>query len=545
VQINSEIQYLFSSPGRKALLEGLEALSYLATTIGLGGLAFGVYCYLRDADWQVYSQLNKRSEDLRRLIIENVDLGTAWPLHEVKGLSKQQIIQRSIIFDSVTHLFEEVFKAYQRSSTKLRREQYEGWQEAMLEYAFKPSYREWWRKGDFGRLGNQLDPEFQRLIRSIIARAEKIYGLFERLEAGEWIDDPECEKTGYLKSEIMQWFKVLTVSSQPKYANTRMTHAIHVHHYGGPEALEWDEVEVPAPGPGEIAIRQTAIGLNFIDVYQRKGLYPQAGFPFIPGSEGAGVVTALGQGVSGLQVGDRVAYAGPLGAYAEARLLPADRAVKLPGGISDEIAAASMLKGMTAEYLLRQTYHVGPGTVMLYHAAAGGVGLIACQWAAALGATVIGTAGSAEKAALAKAHGCAQVINYRTENFVEAVKAYTNDKGVDVVYDSVGKDTFPGSLDCLRPRGLWVSFGNASGPVPEFSILLLSQKGSLYATRPSLFHYIATREALAASANGLFEAISSGKVRIAVDQRYPLKDAGLAHRDLEARRTTGSTVLLP
>lgn len=324
-----------------------------------------------------------------------------------------------------------------------------------------------------------------------------------------------------------------------------MTHAIRVHHTGGPEVLEWEEIDVGVPGPGELKLRQTAIGLNFIDIYMRRGLYPQPSYPFIPGSEGAGVVDAVGEGVDGFRIGDRVAYAGPAGSYAEERLIAADRAVKLPDGISDELAAASLLKGMTAQYLLRQTYRVGPETVLLFHAAAGGVGLIAGQWAAALGATVIGTVGSAEKAELARRHGCAHVINYRQEDFVEAVKAYTGGKGVDVVYDAVGKDTFPGSLDCLKRRGLWVSFGNASGPVPEFSILLLSQKGSLFATRPSLFDYTATRDDLMAAANELFDVILSGQVKIAVDQRYALKQAVSAHRDLEERRTTGSTVLLP
>jgi NADPH2:quinone reductase len=253
----------------------------------------------------------------------------------------------------------------------------------------------------------------------------------------------------------------------------------------------------------------------------------------------------VGQGVKGLKAGDRVAYAGPLGAYAEERLIAADRVVKIPKGISDEIAASIMLKGMTAQYLLRRTYVVGPKTTLLFHAAAGGVGLIACQWAASLGATVIGTVGSAGKALIARAHGCAHVINYREEDFVTMVKAYTDGKGVDVVYDSIGKDTFPGSLDCLKPLGLWVSFGQASGPVPEFKITLLSQKGSLYATRPSIVHYTATRKDLVATANDLFDVVSSGKVKVAVNQTYPLAEAARAHRDLEARLTTGSTVLLP
>jgi NADPH2:quinone reductase len=324
-----------------------------------------------------------------------------------------------------------------------------------------------------------------------------------------------------------------------------MTHAIRVHEYGGPEVLKWEEAEVGQPGPGEVRIKQTAVGLNFIDVYQRTGFYPQASLPFVPGSEGAGVVTAIGEDVKGLKVGDRVAYAGPVGAYAEERLIVADRVVRIPKGITDEIAASIMLKGMTAQYLLRRTYVVGPKTTLLFHAAAGGVGLIACQWAASLGATVIGTVGSAGKALIARAHGCAHVINYREEDFVTMVRAYTDGKGVDVVYDSIGKDTFPGSLDCLKPLGLWVSFGQSSGPVPDFKITLLSQKGSLYATRPSLVHYTATRKDLAASANDLFEVVGSGKVKVSVNQTYPLAEARRAHEDLEARLTTGSTVLLP
>ena len=292
-------------------------------------------------------------------------------------------------------------------------------------------------------------------------------------------------------------------------------------------------------------IRQTAIGLNFIDIYGRTGLYPQPSFPFIPGMEGAGVVTAVGEGVRDLKVGRRVAYAGQIGAYAEERLIAADRVVKLPDKIDDRIAASIMLKGMTAQYLLRRTYKVGAKTTLLFHAAAGGVGLIACQWAASLGATVIGTVGSAGKALTARAHGCAHVINYREEDFVTMVKAYTDGKGVDVVYDSIGKDTFPASLDCLKPLGLWVSFGQASGPVPEFKITLLSQKGSLFATRPSIGSYTATRKDLVETAKDLFDVVGSGKVRITVNQTYPLADAARAHADLEARLTTGSTLLLP
>jgi NADPH:quinone reductase len=324
-----------------------------------------------------------------------------------------------------------------------------------------------------------------------------------------------------------------------------MKQAIRVHAYGGPEVLKWEKVEVGEPGPGEVRVRQTAIGLNYIDVYARTGFYPQPSLPFIPGIEGAGVVTAVGEGVKELKVGRRVAYAGPIGAYAEERLIAADRVVRLPAALSDEVAASIMLKGMTAQYLLRRTYQVGPQTTLLLHAAAGGVGLIACQWATSLGATVIGTVGSAGKALIARAHGCAHVINYREEDFVTMVKAYTKGQGVDVVYDSIGKDTFPGSLDCLKPLGLWVSFGQASGLVPDFKITLLSQKGSLYATRPSIGNYTSTRKDLVATANDLFEVVGSGKVKIAVNQTYPLAEAARAHRDLEARLTTGSTVLLP
>ncbi|MGA7371648.1 MAG: quinone oxidoreductase [Methyloceanibacter sp.] len=324
-----------------------------------------------------------------------------------------------------------------------------------------------------------------------------------------------------------------------------MTQAIRVHAYGGPEALKWEVIEVGTPGPGEVRVRQTAIGLNYIDVYSRTGFYPQPSLPFIPGVEAAGVITAIGEGVKDLKVGRRVAYAGPIGAYAEERLIAADRVVRLPAGLSDEVAASIMLKGMTAQYLLRRTYEVGPETTLLFHAAAGGVGLIACQWAASLGATVIGTVGSAGKALIARAHGCTHVINYREDDYVTMVKAYTKGQGVDVVYDSIGKDTFPASLDCLKPLGMWVSFGQASGPVPEFKITLLSQKGSLYATRPSLHHYTASRKDLVAAANDLFDVIGSGKVKVSVNQTYPLAKAARAHQDLEARLTTGSTVLLP
>jgi NADPH2:quinone reductase len=324
-----------------------------------------------------------------------------------------------------------------------------------------------------------------------------------------------------------------------------MTYAMRVHEYGGPEVIKWERVEVGDPGPGDVKVRQTAIGLNFIDVYQRTGLYPQPSFPFIPGMEGAGVVTAVGEGVRDVKVGRHVAYAGAAGAYAEERLIAADRVVKIPSGVSDETAAAIMLKGMTAQYLLRRTFKVGRDTTLLFHAAAGGVGLIACQWAASLGATVIGTVSSAGKALIARAHGCDYVINTREEDFVAKVKEYTKGKGVDVVYDSIGKDTFPGSLDCLKPLGMWVAFGQSSGPVPDFKITLLSQKGSLFATRPSLGTYTGTRKDLVATANDLFDVVSKGKVKIAVNQTYALAEAAKAHRDLEGRLTTGSTVLLP
>ncbi len=322
-----------------------------------------------------------------------------------------------------------------------------------------------------------------------------------------------------------------------------MVQAIRIHEYGGPEVLRYEEVEVGAPGPGEVRLRHSAIGLNYIDVYVRTGLYPQPSLPFVPGMEGAGTVVAVGDGVEDLAEGDRVAYAGPIGAYAEERLIAADRLVKLPDEIGDETAAAMMLQGMTARYLLRKTYNVGPETTLLFHAAAGGVGLIACQWARALGATVIGTVGSAEKAELARAHGAAHTINYREEDFVTRVKEITGGEGVDVVYDSVGKDTFPGSLDCLKPLGLWVSFGQSSGTIAPFDIGILAQKGSLFATRPTLFTYIAKRADLLETARDLFEVVGAGKVRINVNQRYPLHEAAQAHRDLEARRTTGSTIL--
>jgi len=324
-----------------------------------------------------------------------------------------------------------------------------------------------------------------------------------------------------------------------------MAHAIRIHEPGGPEKLRWEQVEVGAPGPGQVRLRQSAVGLNFIDVYHRTGLYPLQ-MPSGLGLEAAATVEALGEGVTGLRPGDRVAYASPpVGAYAEARLMPADRVVKLPDGITDRQAAAMMLQGMTVQYLIRRTHRVQKGETVLFHAAAGGVGLIACQWLSHLGATVIGTVGSEEKAELARAHGCAHAINYRTEDFAARVKEITGGQGVAVVYDSVGKDTFEGSLACLRPLGLMVGFGNASGPVPPFELGRLAQMGSLFITRPTLMTYTAKREDLAASANELFEVVLSGAVKIEVNQTYPLAEAAQAHRDLEARKTTGSTVLLP
>lgn len=323
-----------------------------------------------------------------------------------------------------------------------------------------------------------------------------------------------------------------------------MAQAIVIRSLGGPEVLKVEEIDVPPPGPGEVRIRQAAIGLNFIDVYFRTGLY-KTDLPFIPGKEGAGTVTALGEGVTDFAVGDRVAYASADGAYAAERNVATKHLVKVPDGISLETAAAMMLKGMTAQYLLLQTFPVKPGHVILFHAAAGGVGLIAGQWAKALGATVIGTAGSKEKIDLALAHGYDHVIDYTKEDFAERVLELTGGKKCDVVYDSVGKDTFPKSLDCLKPRGMWVSFGNSSGAVDAFSVGLLAQKGSLFATRPTLFHYIATRAELDACANSLFDVVRSNKVRININQTYPLAEAGRAHTDLETRKTSGTTLLIP
>jgi NADPH2:quinone reductase len=321
-----------------------------------------------------------------------------------------------------------------------------------------------------------------------------------------------------------------------------MPYAIRIHAHGGPEVLAWEPVEVPDPGPGQVKIRQRTAGLNYIDIYQRSGLYKLAGLPAVLGMEGAGEVVAVGSGVSDVAIGDRVAYGTELGGYAEERLVAAGRVVRLPDAISFETAAAMMLQGMTVRYLFRETFNVGPGTVMLFHAAAGGVGLIACQWARALGATLIGTVGSPVKAALAKAHGAAHVIDYRREDFAARVREITEGKLCDVVYDSIGRDTFPRSLDCLKPRGLWVSFGNASGPVPAFELATL--KGSLFATRPSLMAYTAERRDLAANAGELFDMVAAGRIRIDINQRYALKDAARAHRELEARTTTGSSILV-
>jgi NADPH:quinone reductase len=323
-----------------------------------------------------------------------------------------------------------------------------------------------------------------------------------------------------------------------------MTHAMRIHAYGGPEAMIWESIDVGAPGAGQIRVKHHAIGLNFVDTYQRSGLY-KVPLPAILGSEGAGEVTAVGAGVTELKVGDRIAYSSPIGAYAEERLMPADRALKLPDAISYKTAAAMMLQGQTVRYLIKQTYKVGPGTTLLWHAAAGGVGLIACQWAKHLGATIIATAGGPEKCALAKANGATHVIDYKTEDFAKRVKELTGGVGVDVVYDSIGKDTFPASLDCLKPLGLWVSFGNASGAITNMDIGIFAAKGSLYATRPTLGTYVAKREDLVANANDLFDVVSKGIVKIAVNHEYALKDTVQAHKDLEGRKTTGSVILIP
>ena len=325
-----------------------------------------------------------------------------------------------------------------------------------------------------------------------------------------------------------------------------MTMAIQVHQVGGPEQLKWEQVSMSSPGQGEILIEQTAVGLNFIDVYHRTGLYPPPTSPFSPGMEAAGHVVSVGSGVKDLKEGDRVAYASlPVGAYAEQRIMPADRVVNIPDGIDDQIAAAMMLKGMTAHYLLRRCYAVQPGDTILFHAAAGGVGLIACQWAKHLGATVIGTVGSPDKAALAEAHGCDYPILYKEQDFLEEVRRITDGAMLPVVYDSIGRDTFDRSLDCLRPLGTMVLFGQSSGKVPPLDVGVLAAKGSLFLTRPTLMTYTARHEDLVKAAGELFDVVSQGVVKIDVHQTYALKDAGQAHIDLEARKTMGSTVLLP
>lgn len=323
-----------------------------------------------------------------------------------------------------------------------------------------------------------------------------------------------------------------------------MVHALRLHETGGPEKLVWETIDLPAPGPGEVRVKHTAVGLNFIDVYHRIGLYPLP-MPAIIGSEAAGVVEAVGSGVSDFTIGQRVAYGTAPGSYAQARNIKTEALVPLPESISDEIAATAMLKGMTARFLVRLTYPVKAGDTILVHAAAGGVGLILCQWAKHLGATVIGTVGSDEKAAKARANGCDHTIVYTRENFVARVKEITNGAGVPVVYDGVGASTFMDSLDCLQFRGLMVSYGNASGAVPPLNILTLTQKGSLYVTRPSLFGHVAKREDLLTSARDLFDVIGKGAVKLEAAQRFALKDAGLAHQALEARATTGATVLIP
>ena len=324
-----------------------------------------------------------------------------------------------------------------------------------------------------------------------------------------------------------------------------MPFAIRIHQTGGPEVLQWEEISVGDPAPGQARVRHEAVGLNFIDTYHRSGLYPLP-LPSGLGLEGAGVVEAVGEGVSDFVPGDRVAYAGgPVGAYSQVRCMPAERLLKLPDALSFETAAAMMLQGLTSAYLLRRTYRVQPGDAVLIHAAAGGVGLIACQWAKALGATVIGTVSSEAKAELAKQHGCDHIIYYSREDVAKRVRELTGGEGVAVVYDGVGKDTFMGSLDSLRMCGMMVSFGNASGPVPPFDPLLLTQKGSLFITRPTSMHYTAKRQDLLALGTELFDVVASGKVRIEVNQRYALSDAANAHRDLESRKTTGSTILLP
>ena len=324
-----------------------------------------------------------------------------------------------------------------------------------------------------------------------------------------------------------------------------MAHAVRVHKCGGPEVLTYEAVEVGQPAKGELKLRQHAIGVNYIDTYLRSGLYPQPSMPFVLGNEGAGEVIAVGPGVTEFKTGDRVAYAGPPGGYATERLIAADKVVKIPDAIDYKTAAAMMLQGMTVRYLIRQTYKVDRNTTLLWHAAAGGVGLIASQWLKHIGATMIGTAGGPAKCALAKAAGATHMIDYTKDKFVDRVKELTGAKGCDVVYDSIGKDTYPGSLDCLKPRGLFVTFGNASGPIEAINPGLLTAKGSLYVTRPSLAAYTASRADLVETANDLFDVVAKGIVKINVNHTYALSDAAQAHRDLEGRKTTGSIILLP
>lgn len=325
-----------------------------------------------------------------------------------------------------------------------------------------------------------------------------------------------------------------------------MVAAVRVHKHGGPEVLTLEDVEIPAPGQGQVRIKQHACGINFIDTYFRMGAYPSpVGMPFIAGNESAGEVTAIGPGVTDIKVGDRVGFVGPLGGYAAERNAPAERLVKLPDNITYEQAAGMMLKGMTVQYLLNRTYKVTKGTIVLIHAAAGGVGLIACQWANHLGATVIGTVGSKEKGELAKANGAHHIINYRSEDFVAKVKEITNGKLCDVVYDGIGKDTFPASLDCIRPMGMFVSYGASSGQIDAFNINILQTKGSLFATRPTLNTYAAKKQDLVDIAADMFKVVGSGAVKIPINQKYALKDAHKAHRDLEGRGTTGASILLP
>lgn len=323
-----------------------------------------------------------------------------------------------------------------------------------------------------------------------------------------------------------------------------MAHAIRVHAHGGIDQLKYEEVQVAAPGAGQVKVRQHAIGVNYIDTYHRSGLYPQT-LPFIPGSEGAGEVIEVGSGVTEFKVGDRIAYAGAIGGYASERLLAADRIVRIPDVIDYKTAASMMLQGMTVRYLIKKTYKVGPGTTLLWHASAGGVGLIACQWVKHLGGTLIGTAGGPEKCKLALAHGAAHCIDYTKEDFVARVKEITGGKMCDVVYDSIGKDTFPKSLDCIKPLGLFVSFGNASGAIEAFNAGILAAKGSLFMTRPTLNTYTATRADLVDTANDLFDVVSKGIVKINVNHTYALKDVQQCHRDLESRKTTGSIILVP